>query len=125
MYSIYANMQILLLLVLMPLHLSYGFYIRNANAAPANVDATADSRTDDWGVFQNRLGLSQEKGEKNYFLSQFLSIQWHCFLFVSIYSWASEVTEGPARHKAAAASFHYGKPKIFKCCKNEQKEKIK
>lgn len=57
-----TSIQFLVLLVVVPLNISYGLYIRNNKAAPAKADASADSRNDEWGVFQNRLGLSQEKG---------------------------------------------------------------
>ncbi|XP_032589558.1 uncharacterized protein LOC6572106 [Drosophila mojavensis] len=58
-----TSIQFLVLLVVVPLNISYGLYIRNNKAAPAKADASADSRNDEWGVFQNRLGLSQEKVE--------------------------------------------------------------
>lgn len=59
----YTSIQFLVLLVVVPLDITYGFYVRNNNAAPAKADASADSRNDEWGVFQNRLGLSPEKGK--------------------------------------------------------------
>ncbi|XP_034488216.1 uncharacterized protein LOC117792264 [Drosophila innubila] len=60
----YANIRILVILVLTSHQSCFGYYIRNAeeSSATKNVGA-AKNRNDEWGAFQNTLGLSQEKVE--------------------------------------------------------------
>ncbi|XP_032288891.1 uncharacterized protein [Drosophila virilis] len=61
--NMYVSIQVMLLLVLTAQHKCLGFYIRNNDESPANVGATSESRNNEWGILQNRLGLSHEKVE--------------------------------------------------------------
>jgi len=59
----YANIKILVLLVITSHQSCFGYYIRNTEESSAIKSVGAIKKgNDEWGAFKNTLGLSQEKG---------------------------------------------------------------